>query len=196
MLFILSGPSGSGKGTALAYAVAEIPELSRVVTYTTRKPRPGEQEGVDYNYLSEEEFAELQRRGEIFEATRTYGDYAYGSPSKLIKTDDPHPLIVELEVRGMLRLKASSQRRVVSIFLIPGEIEDILSRVKSRHEEKNLESRFSVAFEQMKYALSYDYILVNDDRDTFLEHFQTVVRAELLREEGKARALASKFRNV
>lgn len=195
LLFVVSGPSGSGKGTALHHLCETFPELKRVTTYTTRAPRPNEQPDVDYRYVSEEEFARLQASGEIYESARTYRDYAYGSPACLVAADDARPLLVELEIKGMLRLKACSLRRVVSIFVMPSSIEHLSDRVRNRHEEGNFDQRMEVATEQARYALAYDYVLVNDDLDRFTDDLEAVVRAELLRTDGQARALDADFRH-
>lgn len=171
-----------------------FPEIKRVTTFTTRDPRPNETPGVDYRYIDEAEFERLRESGEIYESERTYKDYAYGSPSCLLRADEPAPLLVEMEVKGMLRLRASSQRRVVSLFLLPAAMRDLAERVESRHAEGNLDSRMDAALEQVHYALAYDYLLVNGDREAFLLDLSTVIRAELLRSRGVEVATSSAFR--
>lgn len=194
LLFVISGPSGAGKGTALRHLSATFSEIERVTTFTTRKPRPNETPGVDYRYIDEAEFERLRESGEIYESERTYKDYAYGSPSCLLRDDAPAPMLVEMEVKGMLRLRASSRRRVVSIFLLPAAMRELAERVESRHAEGNLDARMEVALEQVHFALAYDYLLVNADREDFLRDLTTVVQAELLRSRGIEVAMSSAFR--
>jgi guanylate kinase len=177
ILFIVSGPSGSGKGTFLTHIAEQNRDLIRVQTFTTRPPRPNET-AADYNFITEAEFHAKCDSGEIFESTRTYEDHYYGSPSRLIRADEPHDLMVELEVKGMLRLKSLSQRRVVSIFVMPPSLEALSERIKARHHEDNFEARLDKAKDQVSYAYAFDYILVNDDVDVFRQQAQTLVAAE------------------
>jgi guanylate kinase len=180
ILFIVSGPSGSGKGTFLSHIADQFPDLVRVQTFTTRPPRPNET-AADYTFVAVAEFDAKCANGEIFESTRTYDDYCYGSPSRLVRDDEPADLMVELEVKGMLRLRSLSQRRVVSIFVMPPSMEDLEARIKARHQEDNFNARLDKAKDQVSYAYAFDYVLVNDDLSTFQEQAATIVAAERLR---------------
>ena len=184
ILFIISGPSGSGKGTLMDYAVENFSSIQHVPTYTTRKPRPKEIPGKDYNYLSEQEFYQLVESGEIFEYTKTYGDYMYGSPHSLIKKVHDKNLVVELDYKGMFRIKSVSQHRVISIFVMPPDIETLLQRITKRFKEDNLENRIKVLSEQLQFAWAYDYVIVNNDLQDYLRDVHTVLSAELLRSKG------------
>ena len=186
LLIVVSGPSGAGKKTFLDHVAERFPETQRVTTYTTRFPREGEKDGVDYRFISGDEFEEKVHSGEIFESTRTYGDYQYGSPLDLISDRIDAPLVVELDVKGMARLKSSSARRVVSIFIMPPSMEDLMKRIVSRPGDPpdNLERRIDAAVQQLDYAWSYDYILVNDHLREFLRDVESVVSAELVRQRG------------
>jgi guanylate kinase len=186
LLIVVSGPSGAGKKTFLDHVAVTFPETKRITTYTTRFPRPGEKDGVDYRFISADDFDEKVQTGEIFESTRTYGDYQYGSPLDLISTRQASPLVVELDVKGMCRLRASSARRVISIFIMPPSIEDLLKRIVERAGEKpdNLERRIDTAVQQLEFAWSFDYVLVNSDLNIFLTDVEAVVRAELIRQKG------------
>lgn len=196
LLFVLSGPSGSGKGTALAHLTANFPDLQRVTTYTTRAPRTGEQPGIDYNFISNEEFQNRVEDGSIYEAAKTYGDYLYGSPRVLVDDAEQAPLFVELEVKGMLRLKATSKRRVVSIFVMPPSTQALAERITNRHVEGNIEARLAKALDQIQYALSYDYVVVNDGLEAFLHDLSAVVHAELIRSRGTIAATLASLQGV
>ncbi len=182
LLLIVSGPSGSGKGTFLSHIAESNRDLIRVQTFTTRLPRPNET-AADYNFISEADFHSKCASGEIFESTKTYDDHYYGSPSRLIRADEPHDLMVELEVKGMLRLRSLSQRRVVSIFIMPPSLEALAERIRARHQEDNFEARLAKAKDQVSYAYAFDYVLVNDEVEAFRAQAQTVVSAERLRRQ-------------
>lgn len=182
LLFIVSGPSGSGKGTFLTHIAAQFPDVERVQTYTTRPPRPNET-AADYNFISPADFEAKCASGEIFESTKTYDDHSYGSPARLIRADEPADLMVELEVKGMLRLRTLSQRRVVSIFVLPPSLEALAERIKARHHEDNFEARLAKAKDQVSYAYAFDYALVNDELEAFREQSALIVAAERLRRQ-------------
>lgn len=182
LLFVVSGPSGSGKGTLLHH-LTESTGITRVPTYTTRAVRPGEVPGADYVYVSDEEFQAKVESGEIFEYTRTYGDYAYGSPRRLIDLD-PEPVAVELDYKGMFRVQARSPRRVVSVFVMTPDWQTAAGRISTRSEEANLEARAAKWQEQIQFAWAYDYVLINDTEERFAAQTVAIATAELARTDG------------
>ncbi|HEY3783126.1 MAG TPA: hypothetical protein VGL56_18770 [Fimbriimonadaceae bacterium] len=186
LLIVVSGPSGAGKKTFLDHITAKFPEVKRVTTYTTRLPRENEVDGVDYRFISGDDFDEKVQLGEIFESTRTYGDYQYGSPLDLIATKNTAPLLVELDVKGMSRLRILSARRVASVFVMPPSIDELMKRIVARTGElpANLASRISTADQQLDYAWGFDYILVNSELSQFLADAEAVVRAQLAHQKG------------
>jgi len=188
LLFVVSGPSGSGKGTAVRW-LTEHGGLSRVTTYTTRTPRPTEVNGLDYHFVDDAEFHSLHDDGTIFEYTRTYSESLYGSPSVLLTTDDPRPLVVELDPAGFVRARAASTRRVVSLFITTLSEDELRRRIHDRGQGNEIGQRLRIRTDQMTWAWSYDYVLLNDDIDVFYRDLGTVVRAELLRTSGAARLL-------
>lgn len=185
LLFVISGPSGSGKGTALDFIEREFADsIARSPTYTTRARRNGERDGKDYNYVSDERFQELVAQNEIFEFTRTYNDELYGSPRRLINADNGHHLLVELDFNGFHRLRSISRRKVIGIFIMPPSIEELSRRILARQPETNLDRRLHRVSEQIAHAWSYDYIILNRDRDEFLRRVRCTVEAELFRLDG------------
>lgn len=183
LLFVISGPSGSGKGTAMDL-LASHPELHRVATYTTREPRPGERNGVHYRFIGEERFEQLHKTGEIWEVAQTYGSRHYGSPRELLSADSATPLLVELEPNGYLRVRASSSRRVVGIFVMPPSRNELARRLKDRATDADIASRLSRADHQVSLAWTYDYFIVNDDPGSFANDLLKVVDTELTRTKG------------
>lgn len=183
ILFVISGPSGSGKGTALK-SLMQLGALSRVATYTTRTPRAGEQEGTDYRFVSSEDFARLAESGEIWEVSQTYGSHHYGSPRAILDLEPESPSIIELEPNGFLRVRAMSARRVVGIFVLPPSRSQLVQRLEARGPGQDYTERLRVADEQVSYAWSYDYCLINDDLATFTEELHHIVHAEMWRTRG------------
>lgn len=159
-LIVLSGPSGSGKATLLRY-VTKHTDIRRVVTYTTRRPRPGEIDGRDYHFVSKEEFDRMYRDGDLIEAEQVYGDFSYGSP-KDIFGGTPSDVIMELDTKGAENYR-KFHPNIITIFILPPSIEELVRRIESRHSEVNLKERLHAAGEQLEVAHNYDFIIVNDD---------------------------------
>lgn len=186
LLFIVTGPSGSGKGTLISAIDEAFPELRHIATFTTRGKRPSETDGRDYNFISKPAFLGLIEDGGIFEHTRTYKDDYYGSPSVLLGAEPQMPLLVELDYKGMHRLRAASLRQVVSLFVMPPSREIAAERIRQRHREDNMDSRLKNYDEQVQHAWAYDYVLWNFEKDAFVRDGVTVVAAELCRWRGKS----------
>lgn len=188
LLFVISGPSGAGKGTALRF-LTERSLLRRVPTYTTRQPREHETPGVDYNFVTEDEFFRLHDEGVIFEYTRTYAASYYGSPKCLLTGDDPDALLAELDPSGLVRVRTASQRRVIGIFVTTSSEDELRHRLLLRGQGGEAAQRLRIRTDQLTWAWVYDYVLVNDDRERFFEDLEVVVRGELIRNEGARRML-------
>ena len=183
-LFIISGPSGAGKGTALDWMVGSG-LVRRVPTYTTRAPRPTERDGVEYNFVTGEAFAKLREEGQLIEYTRTYADSYYGSPRELLSSEERTPLAAELEPTGYVKVRALSARRVIGIFVTTRTENELRSRLAERGQTRDADNRLRVRSLQQTWAWVYDYILVNQDRDEFLAELSTVVNSELIRSRGQ-----------
>lgn len=183
VLFVVSGPSSAGKGTALGWLVASG-QVRRVATYTTRPPRPGERDGVDYRFVDEATFFNLHQAGEIFEYTRTYSASYYGSPVSLRDDQDPGFLVAELDPAGFVRICASSARRVVGIFVTTDSEAQLRERLAARGQGAEADQRLRIRTDQLTWAWMYDYVLVNNDREQFLADLEVVVTSELLRTRG------------
>jgi guanylate kinase len=157
-------------------------EIKRVATFTTRERRECETDGIDYNFVSDTQFSNLSNSGAIYETTRTYSDHLYGSPKELLENGGKH-LMVELDYKGMFRLKQASCRKVVSIFLVP-DLRELRNRIVHRGLEANLKARLDVALPQMQFAWAYDYVIQNIDLESMLASIAIVIKAELLRFRG------------
>ncbi|HTZ24909.1 MAG TPA: hypothetical protein VMC83_13050 [Streptosporangiaceae bacterium] len=182
-LFIISGPSGAGKGTALDWMVLSG-LVRRVPTYTTRAARPTERDGIEYNFVSDEAFTKLREQGQLIEYTRTYSDSYYGSPRELLDSEDPTPLAAELEPTGFVKVRAMSARRVIGIFVTTRTETELRSRLAERGLTPDTDNRLRIRSLQQTWSWVYDYILVNTDRDDFLAELSTVIKSELIRSRG------------
>ena len=165
LLIVVSGPSGAGKGTVLAHTIANYPTLRYSVSVTTRKPRAGEVEGVNYYFKTLEEFEELLSRGEFLEHQKVYDNY-YGTLLSKVKQqlDEGFDVVLEIDVKGALEVK-NKYPDAVMIFISPAKRETIEERLRGRstESEEQLKIRTASAIEEIKQAVFYDYIVVNED---------------------------------
>jgi guanylate kinase len=174
-IFVVSGPSGSGKGSIMD-GVLKSTSLSRVVTYATRPKRPSERDGVDYNFIAPAVFERLVEQGEIVEKVQVYQDYYYGSPRLQHDPTGPDRLI-ELDPEGHRTYLTAHSPHLTGIFLLPPSLDELRRRIEARHRETNLEARLRAAIEQLTCAREYDYIVVNADLARACETVTAIVRA-------------------
>lgn len=183
ILIVFSAPSGCGKGTVLKELLAQDPNLFYSVSATTRRPRPGEQEGVNYYFLSNAQFEQEIAAGGMLEHAR-YVDHYYGTPKKAVcdQLDCGRDVILEIEVQGALQVKERFPEAVM-IFLLPPSVETLRSRLLGRGTEapETVEQRLAAAKTEMAAAGQYDYLVVNDDLSQAVSDVQAVIRAEKLR---------------
>ena len=185
ILFVVSGPAGSGKGTVIKLLREMIPELGLSVSATTRAPRPGEVEGVNYYYKTKEEFERMLSDGEIVEHT-VYMDNYYGTPAAEIRRclDGGIDLILEIEVEGAMQIKKLFPDSV-AIMLIPPNYPLLESRLRGRGTETEdvIVRRLSRARDEVAQMGKYDYVTVNyeGEAEKCAAEIASVVRAEHLR---------------
>lgn len=164
-LIIVSGPSGAGKGTVLAEVFKKNPQLRYSVSATTRSPRPGETNGVEYFFITKEEFETKIRRGEMLEYT-TYCDNYYGTPADYVEQQrlEGRDIVLEIEPCGARQVKAKCTD-ALSIFILPPTIEELERRLIGRGTEVSevVAARIAQAREEIAGANQYDFRVVNDD---------------------------------
>lgn len=167
-LFVLSGPSGVGKGTLRARALRDIEGLTYSVSCTTRPPRPGDREGVDYRFVSEDEFSRMVEQGRFLEYARVHGGPHYGTLREDVERelDAGRDVLLEIDVQGALQVR-SLIPDAVTIFVLPPSEEELERRLRGRHTETETElrARLESARRELKEAPKYDRVLVNDDLD-------------------------------
>lgn len=185
ILFVVSGPSGSGKGSVLSRIEERMEHLTRVVTFTTRAPRPGESETNPYHFVSDEEFDEKLNSGDIFESETVYGSYRYGSPREAVDGPGDDDLIIELDTMGYRRMRESRKGPTIGLFLLVPDWDTLSARIRDRNPEDDMDRRLEAAKNQVKAAADYDYIFMNDDLEQCCRNVERVCRAERIRREGR-----------
>ncbi len=181
LLIVLSGPSGVGKAT-VRKALFEMDDhnFTYSISMTTRKPREGEVDGVDYYFVSEEEFESRIKQGRFLEFARFVGNY-YGTPmdevEKMIADGDE--VVLEIEVEGAMQVKAKMPDAVL-IFIAPPTFNALKTRLLRRgtEPEEIIMERLSKAHRELTLAAGYDYIVINDDVENAADRIKAIIRAE------------------
>lgn len=183
LLVILSAPSGAGKTTVRDLLMEKEKNLKKAITTTTRPPRPGEKDGVDYFFLSEEEFKKGIREGRFLEHAVIYGNY-YGSGRDYIESelDSGYDVILVVDAQGAISIK-ESRIEAVYVYLLPPSLEELRRRLESRKTDdpEVIEKRFAQASREMAYLKEYDYCVVNDDLEEAVADIRAIIRAEKCR---------------
>lgn len=187
-LFVISGPSGAGKGTLVARLRAERPDLALTVSATTRGPRPGEVADVSYHYLGEDDFAARVAAGEFLEWAEVHG-HSYGTlwSEVLPPLDEGRSVILEIDVQGAFNVRRSYPEAVL-IFVAPPSLEVLEGRLRGRgtEDERQIRTRLANAAGEMAQAERYDAVVVNDDLDEATEELGALVdRYETLGGSGR-----------
>lgn len=185
ILFILSGPSGVGKGTVRKELFNRANDLAYSISMTTREKRPGEAEGVDYFYKTNEEFEQLIEAGELLEYARFVNNY-YGTPRKYVEDtlEDGRDVFLEIEVQGAMQVKENFPEGVF-IFLFPPSLEELKNRIVERGTEsqESVLKRLKEARKEIDMMDAYDYVVVNDDVDAAVTKIQSIIQSEHCKRE-------------
>lgn len=184
MLIVLSGPSGVGKGT-VRKALFEQPgnDFQYSISMTTRQPRPGEKNGVDYFFVTKEEFEHNIQTGQMLEYAK-YVDNYYGTPLKYINDtlDAGKDVFLEIEVNGAMQVRSKCPNGVF-IFLTPPDLMELKHRLIHRGTDSMevINKRIHKAFGEIEMMQNYDYAVVNDKVDNAVEKIKDIIRTERLR---------------
>jgi len=180
LLIIISAPSGTGKSTLCRKLISRLPEACYSVSVTTRNPRRGEVEEKDYFFVSESEFKDKIKRGELAEWALVYGHY-YGTPKDFLERNlaKGKNVILDIDVRGAMKLK-KEYPQAVFIFLAPPSFSELERRLKGRgrNNEATIRKRLTNARWEIGLIGSYDYLVINDRLVDALEQLKNIVMAE------------------
>lgn len=186
LAFVVSGPSGAGKNSVINRAVEGIPGLTYSVSYTTRPRRSHETDGVDYLFVSREEFARRIERGDFAEHVTYLGDL-YGTSRSQIDDAVARGLdvILNIDVEGakLVRRAGLGEHTVVYVFLVPSSLARLEERLRARGTENDAEiaARLEVAAREMEAIDVFDYLVINDDLEAAVAELRAIVAAERLR---------------
>lgn len=183
LLIVFSGPSGAGKDTILRYLLEQDSSSKLSVSATTRNPREGEVPGVDYFFVSKEEFLEMISGDKLLEFAEYCGNF-YGTPKEPIEKwlSEGKDVILEIEVQGGAQIKQKCPD-CVSIFILPPSIGVLEKRLRSRgtENEETLQKRLVVARQEITKAKDYDYVVVNDTVEGAAQQIDKIISAEKLK---------------
>ncbi len=179
-LFVLSGPSGAGKGTICKRLLEEVEKLALSVSMTTRAPREGEVEGKSYYFTEKQKFEEHIANDNLLEYAQVYGNY-YGTPKKPVieKLENGIDVILEIDMQGALKVKENYPDGVF-IFILPPSMTELRKRLTGRgtETEEAIELRLGETLKELSYIEKYDYCVVNGDLDEAVARTKAIVVAE------------------
>jgi guanylate kinase len=183
VLIIISGPSGAGKGTICKALLEKHANLFLSVSATTRAPRQGEVEGVNYYFLTKDEFKSKIEEGDFLEWAEVYGNY-YGTPKSKVQEmlDEGKNVILEIDIQGALKVKENCADGVF-IFILPPSMEELKHRIINRGSEtpESLLERFNSAYKEINYISKYNYGVIKDTVDAAVRKVENIIFSEQCR---------------
>lgn len=179
-LYVISGSSGVGKGTVLKGFMERNPEFMLSVSCTTRKPREGEVDGINYFFLSKEEFQNCIDNDKFLEWAEFAGN-RYGTKKKYINQclEEGKDIILEIDTQGALQVKKRMSEAVL-IFIAPPSLEVLENRLRGRHteDEETIQKRLNEVKEELKRAENFDYKVINDDLERAINELENIIKGD------------------
>jgi guanylate kinase len=180
-MFVITGPSGVGKGTLIRGLRQRIPELELSVSATTREPRPGERDGVEYHFLTAEEFEERAQRGEFLEHA-TYSGNRYGTLRSEVerRLSAGRPVVLEIELQGARQVR-DAMPGAVAVFIAPPSREALRERLAVRGTDtpQQVDARLRTAERELEAQPEFGHVVVNDRLEQAVDELARIVGAEL-----------------
>ncbi len=184
VLLALSSPSGAGKTTLSRRLLSQNPDVVLSISTTTRRPRPGEVDGLDYNFVSVEDFKAQIEAGDFFEWAEVFGRY-YGTPKTpvLDAIDDGRDVIFDIDWQGAQALAAQAPQDTVRVFILPPSLDLLEDRLSKRGQDtpQIISDRMARAKDEISHWHEYDYVIVNDDFARALDKLNQILHAERLK---------------
>jgi guanylate kinase len=181
MIFVITGPSGVGKGTLIRGLLERIPALELSTSATTRKPRPGEQDGVDYHFLTPEEFAQRIEAGDFVEHA-TYSGNMYGTLHADLerRAQAGNPVVLEIEVQGARQVREAIPESV-AVFIAPPSLDALRARLVGRGTDspEEVDERLRTAERELEAQPEFAHVVVNDRLEQATDELEGIVRQKL-----------------
>lgn len=182
-LYVISAPSGAGKTSLVAALLRQEPKVNVSVSHTTRAPRPGEENGVNYHFVTTEDFGARIQAGDFLEHAQVF-DHFYGTSQQAVEAqlNAGHDVILEIDWQGAQQIRRL-RPDVISIFIAPPSIVELRTRLTGRgtDSDETIERRMQDAVNEIRHYSEFDYLIINDAFDIALAELTTIFRAQRLR---------------
>ncbi len=201
LMLVLSSPSGAGKTTISRRLLYTEANLSLSISATTRPPRPGEEEGKDYFFVSDARFAEMVEKGELLEHARVFGN-RYGTPKTPVEQalESGRDVLFDIDWQGTQQLRESAREDLVSVFILPPSTVELERRLHARAQDSDevVRGRMAKAADEMSHWAEYDYIIINDNLESSVRQVEAILTAERLKRERRVglRAFVEQLRDA
>ncbi len=182
IIFVISAPSGTGKTTLCEKLLKLLPDLKLSISHTTRKPRNGERNGIDYYFIDKETFKKMIDTDEFVEWAEVYGNF-YGTSKKAINSliSNGYDILLDIDTKGAKNIKKLYPDSVL-IFILPPSLDELERRLINRNEDKNvIKLRLSKAYQEVSQYKFYDYVVINDNIEQASSNLLCIIHAERLK---------------